>query len=74
MTPLLLMSLKAKSKGEKKTIPQGWIQCLLPEKENEIPVRNKLIDVTTKSWKCFDKIGKHHQMSLFTMMKEWMTI
>ena len=64
------MRLKAKSKGEKKTTLQGWILCILSEKENKIPVRNKLIDVTTKDWTCLDGIGGHCHTSTFTMMKK----
>ena len=70
MTSSLLMRLKDKSKGEKKTTAQGWILCILSEKEDEIPARNELIDVTTKSWTWLDEIGGHCHTPPFAMMKK----
>ena len=60
-------------KERNKTTPQGWILCLLSEKEDENHTRNELIDVTTKSWNCLDEMGGHHHTSPFTMIKKKMT-
>ena len=64
---------KKDRKPKEKTRCQGWILCFLSEKEEEVPINNTLIGVTTKSWSSLDEMWEHHNTSPFTIMKKWMT-